>query len=496
MLTLEVKDFGPIGSGRVELKPLTIFVGPNNTGKSYLAMLTYAVHHASFGMAHPYGLPPRIRGYPFFGFPFQTGKADELLKSEEGRASVKAWLAEHQTRPARSATTSIGALPAAVVQAFDEVTHRYFESYAADLGTEISRCFGAELSDLTRGRRAGQKFLVRAQHTDPQWDLTLGLDDGKLHIDQASFDFSQIEVEFGGILPPRTRMRPPRSSMKGEELDAFSEFLLEQSFSRVYRLLFPDSYYLPAARSGIQQSHKALAGFLVSRSSLIGIERFPDVPQLSGVVVDFISSLLRLEQRRKSKLESTAVFLEREAIEGTITFNSDKLSYPELYYQGREAGPFPLFRTSSMVSELAPVVLFLRHIVDPTNLLIIEEPESHLHPEIQRKMARALVKLVRARVNVLITTHSDYLLEQISNFIRLGLLDSSERSRQGYDEQDFLRPEDVGVYLFQDQKDGQGTKVQPLPLDAEHGIPDPEFQNVAEALYQETAGLQRRLLVD
>ena len=43
-LTLSVKDFGPIYSAEIELRPLTVFVGPSNTGKSYLAILIYALH--------------------------------------------------------------------------------------------------------------------------------------------------------------------------------------------------------------------------------------------------------------------------------------------------------------------------------------------------------------------------------------------------------------------------------------------------------------------
>ncbi len=39
-LTLE--NWGPIESGEIEIKPLTIFIGPNNTGKSYTSMLYYA----------------------------------------------------------------------------------------------------------------------------------------------------------------------------------------------------------------------------------------------------------------------------------------------------------------------------------------------------------------------------------------------------------------------------------------------------------------------
>ena len=41
---LGVTDFGPIAKAEVDLRPLTVFVGPSNTGKSYLAMLIYALH--------------------------------------------------------------------------------------------------------------------------------------------------------------------------------------------------------------------------------------------------------------------------------------------------------------------------------------------------------------------------------------------------------------------------------------------------------------------
>ena len=41
---IEVTNFGPIGQAGVDLRPLTVFAGPSNTGKSYLATLVYALH--------------------------------------------------------------------------------------------------------------------------------------------------------------------------------------------------------------------------------------------------------------------------------------------------------------------------------------------------------------------------------------------------------------------------------------------------------------------
>ena len=42
-IRVSVTNLGPIKSGSVDLRPLTIFVGPSNTGKTYFAILIYAL---------------------------------------------------------------------------------------------------------------------------------------------------------------------------------------------------------------------------------------------------------------------------------------------------------------------------------------------------------------------------------------------------------------------------------------------------------------------
>lgn len=43
MLRLQVNEFGPIHKADVELRPLTVFAGASNTGKSYLSRMIYAL---------------------------------------------------------------------------------------------------------------------------------------------------------------------------------------------------------------------------------------------------------------------------------------------------------------------------------------------------------------------------------------------------------------------------------------------------------------------
>ena len=71
--------------------------------------------------------------------------------------------------------------------------------------------------------------------------------------------------------------------------------------------------------------------------------------------------------------------------------------------------------SSSMVSELAPVILYLRHVVQPGDTLIIEEPEAHLHPTAQVEFTRLLAGAVKAGIRIIITTHSEWVLWELAN---------------------------------------------------------------------------------
>jgi predicted ATPase len=221
------------------------------------------------------------------------------------------------------------------------------------------------------------------------------------------------------------------------------------------------------------------------------------MPTLSGVLADFISDLLLIERSpRQTKLASIAEFLESDLIKGRIVIEPGGTGAqgqnPEIYYE-TAVGKFPLRRTSSAISEFAPVILALRHYCEPGDLLIIEEPESHLHPAAQRKLAQAMVKLVRAGARVLITTHSDFLLDQLSNFIRLGALDEETRETRGFDRNDFLRTREVGVYLFDLDEAQGGSTVKRLRVGSKTGIDTEDFAKVNVALYQETVQLERSL---
>ena len=94
--------------------------------------------------------------------------------------------------------------------------------------------------------------------------------------------------------------------------------------------------------------------------------------------------------------------IESDVLAGQILMKPSPSGYPEFLYRPHEIGEeVRLTRAASMVSELAPVVLFLRGGIRPGDMLIIEEPEAHLHPGAQTEIALTLAGLVRAGVRVL-----------------------------------------------------------------------------------------------
>jgi predicted ATPase len=54
--------------------------------------------------------------------------------------------------------------------------------------------------------------------------------------------------------------------------------------------------------------------------------------------------------------------------------------------------------------------------VNSSSLLIIDEPEVHLHPEWQLKYAEIIASLVNSGIFVLVSSHSPYMIEALKHY--------------------------------------------------------------------------------
>ena len=198
------------------------------------------------------------------------------------------------------------------------------------------------------------------------------------------------------------------------------------------------------------------------------------------------------QPRRRRSGETLAGVVEAEILQGAVRLERSESGYPAFSYRPHGwSEDLPLMRASSMVSELAPVVLYLRHVVRRRDVLIIEEPEAHLHPGMQAAFARALARLVRSGVRVVMTTHSEWVLEQIGNLVRLSTVPETRREDLAVADA-ALDPADVGAWLFKPSERPKGSVVEEVVLDAETGLYRTDYAGVSEALYNEGAAIFNR----
>jgi len=135
---------------------------------------------------------------------------------------------------------------------------------------------------------------------------------------------------------------------------------------------------------------------------------------------------------------------------GKISANQDGLL---LFKEGRTS--HLVTNSSSTVKSLATLVFYLRHTAEKGDCIIIDEPELSLHPDNQRKIARFLARCVNEGFKVIISTHSDYIINEINNLITLHKHKNTSRTKSlmkkyDYKDNQTLDYQQVGAYLFKD----------------------------------------------
>ncbi len=73
--------------------------------------------------------------------------------------------------------------------------------------------------------------------------------------------------------------------------------------------------------------------------------------------------------------------------------------------------------TASGIKSFGIIQLLIQAgVIDTRSLLIIDEPETHLHPKWQIEYARLLVELSKNDISILVTSHSPYLIQALKVF--------------------------------------------------------------------------------
>lgn len=502
MLTVSAKNLGPIAEGSVELKPLTIFVGPSNTGKSYMATAIWAIMQGFVRNSPSPGFRPGRRWRPAGSYRRRRAQRAHSVAGgfPDGEDPITVaffnWVERlGEDAYERTGPFVVSELPQELQDELTRSVSRVLNSSSKDIVSQLRRTYGLDTEFTRHGDPSD--FYLSVSRTQPQLFLDILLTDDTVSLSSAEFSDSDFSI-------PEEIVRRFQFTDDPEVRDLMASEVLSEVESSIFRNLFAgipaESYYLPAARSGIAQGHKVLVASLIRRSSRIGIEEF-NLPTLPGMATEFLGNLSMLDRGSRSRrtsdqLNEAIEFIENEVISGRIDLDeSAGLPTPEIVYlpgpSDDPSGKYTLDHTSSMVSELGPVILFLKYLVNEGDLLIFEEPESHLHPAAQRQLARGIVRLVNAGIEVLITTHSDTFVSQINNLLVLSQASQEVINERGFAPADFVKPTQVSAYLFRNEPGIGGSKISQLEIDPDTGIDEEEFAQVFEAIYDESIALQR-----
>lgn len=461
-MKVTIQNLGVLDHAEFDLKPLTVFVGPNNAGKTWAAYTLCAI-------LGPYGWRHFVDAYVDGKEHMQFNEIEAALQQlvDEGNAKID------------------------VVKFADEYGERYFNAVA-----QFARQW---MSDFMRSDRAEFGSL------DLRLDL---LESNPLLLERVRDARVRDSASVGRGEKPLLRAEKEKGDAtlyfytEGNVVEKISpralrDFVVRVIFRTTHQALYRNVLPFPTERT----TYITMPIFIREEGPedeiLVSTEQSKENRSVKGPIEpisQFLNMVFRAYDRRPSDRERQAKnepqitkyiemahLLESGLLGGEVNFSTPEPALRrDLLFQVAEGFSLEMPVASSMVKELSPLVLYLRYLARPGELLIIDEPEMNLHPEAQLRITEFLATLVNAGLPVLITTHSPYVVDHLTN-----LMKAAEQSDladiQGkfllQRREAFIAKRDVAVYLFE-----KGTVKNILDED---GIIDWEtFSKVSDRVSQ------------
>lgn len=394
--TLSVEDFGPIKSASVTLAPFTVFSGRNNTGKSYMASLIWAVVNASELLTRPDAANVA---------PFAAAQelARAILRGDQSIIDTDGW---------NKVINWINAL---------------LDDRSVNLPNRVLAC--ADFRSATS--RVSLSAVVPELRV--QWNIVAGPDGvGDKPGRPRGTGWRYLEDN-------QTLLITGTPDASNRHIDLSLLGTLANCLSGQYGPVI----YIPAARTGLMVALKSLIAALFGSLDEEEIERRSTLPP---PVRYFLADVNSATERPNQPHYAIAETLESEILNGRI-IQAENGDF-RFAIKGVRT-PLPLHAASSLVTELAPFIVLLKSGIE--GALIFEEPEAHLHLDAQRALARVLVRLINTGTPVLVTTHSDTFLQQINILMQIfGHTNHDAVAKKfGYRPDELLDPANARGYLFE-----------------------------------------------
>lgn len=434
-MIFDIENLGAVIKGQVEIKPLTVFIGPNNTGKTW----------AAYGIAGIFG----PMSWKIYTSSFLDGKLEE--KYPEIEALIETLFDR-------------GNAKIDIITFFKDNGVSYFNNLSKLLPLWLNRFFSTDnvpfnnLSISITGdinlKNPINKLLQESidKQISPDKD---GQPIVKIHKDE------QDSLIYFYLSENRKEELPKKILINS---------IYKTIFRSIHRALYYNVRYLPAERTGIlalltsevivsnKTNDKEQDSQFDSMDSIMPPMPINNMIYLLGIIKQSSKYNATLKKRMNNKslnkFFDLANVLENELLNGMLECNEDKENngVSNLYYRYKENNNvlLELPIVSSTVKDLAPLSVYLKCFLNNNDLLVIDEPEMNLHPINQAKFIEFLVMLVNSGVNLMLTTHSPYMANHLESLIKafdseqLNLESSFYLKRRDA----FISKENVSVYYF------------------------------------------------
>jgi len=427
-MKVEIRNLGVIEKAEIDLKPLTVFIGGNGEGKTWAAYTLSAI----FGQqGYRHYLKAYLDGNTQQRYPTLDSAVQQLF--EEGNAQIDA--IQFANDYAETYINDVARLAPNWMRSFMATDRANFNDLQVHLNLAETKA----------------EFLERIKAASVQRKISLGLLNAlKETGDGILYFYSEGDI----------KNKLPRK--------AIQQFVVREIFQILHKAFYAYIYTFPTERttfitfpfSSFQLREVRIEELLTdtdqSEFEQRGTPLVEPVKRFLEMILISYQKKDREEEINKNpqlgEYVKLADFLEKEILQGTVGFETSELR-EELLFQPKENTKLEMPIVSSMVKELAPLVLCLRYLVDPNELLIIDEPEMNLHPAAQLEIAEFLAMLVNAGLHVLITTHSPYIVDHLANLMQAAKHEDPDSIKEMFYLQRteaFISQEKVSVYLFED----------------------------------------------
>lgn len=474
-MVIELKDFGPISYLKFDLdKDLHMIYGENAIGKSYATYLMYC-------------FIKNIKNKRVYNQYYS-------LKSRETPA-IELFVRDQLTKIKKSKNKKI------------DVTGDYLELVRSELEallvTNIQNSLLNSFSSLKN---------LNNRYTNNNYEIVISITrntqlsfksdvNGSLRM-QMNTDVKRLEFYLKNTKSTKFSFYHNKKMLFGvAQEEEFIRRMRSTHVSTVNSLLDKldnkarDIYYLPASRSGLYQALNAFTPIVaeLTQNRFFMQNRNIELPSLPEPLSDYFIDLSTVSKKNQNgEFDELIDFIQKNILKGEVYYNENS---KKIYYKPTNIDiELELSESSSMVSELSPIVIYLKHIInhkygatrshDPLfydpfydsgnnnktkdyDIIFIEEPEAHLHPEVQVLMMKVFTKLIKGKMKVFITSHSNYMFNKLNNIILKKEVDVNK----------------VAVYHLVHSINGT-VKDENMSV-TDEGIMDENFRDTSEKLYQE-----------